>query len=274
MINLTKGRTEFQAIGNTYPVAGNIRREDLDIANTPCSWFLPEGAAADNIAIYIHGGAFIFGSVASHAPMVSYIARELNRRVLVIDYRLAPEHPFPAGLTDCVEVIKAVCAHNPDVGFGIIGDSAGGNLSMAVNLVLQQTNGPKPRYTIVISPWADLECKNESYTRNKLTDTILERAYLMEAARLYTSEPDLSIPLLSPVNADFNGLSPVLILVGTYEILEDDALNLHRQLTAHGVQAELQSFEQQLHVWPFMNIDTDASRDALKAMAKFALKHS
>lgn len=274
MINLTRGRIEFHAIGNTYPVAGNIRREDLMIANIPCAWFGPEGADTDNIVIYIHGGAFIFGSVDSHAPMVSYIARELNRKVLMIDYRLAPEHPFPAGITDCVAVINAINQEYPNVSFGIIGDSAGGNLSMAVNLVLKETNGPKPNYTIVISPWADLECKSDSYARNQAVDTVLEKAYLMEAAKLYTTEPDLSMALLSPVNADFTGLEPVMILSGTYEILQDDAFNLHKQLINCGVEAELKSFEQQLHVWPFMSIDTDASRSALKAMAQFAAKHS
>ncbi|MEN0053828.1 MAG: alpha/beta hydrolase [Mucilaginibacter sp.] len=274
MINLIEGRSDFQTIGNTYPVADNIIREEVIIAGVPCTWFTPADAEEDNIVIYIHGGAFIFGSTNSHAPMVSYIARELNRKVLMINYRLAPEHPFPAGIVDCTVVINAFCEENPDITFGIIGDSAGGNLTMTTQLVLRDTKGPAAQYTIVISPWTDLECKSESHERNKKVDTVLTTAYLVEAAGMYAPSQNLSTPVLSPVNAKFDGFAPVLILSGTYEILQDDSINLHKRLVESGVEAELESFEGQLHVWPFMDIHTEASRKALSKMADFAAKHS
>ena len=272
MIYLKEGRKGFESIGNTYPVAANIIREDVTVAGVPCAWLKPAGAREDDIVIYIHGGAFIFGSLNSHAPLVSYIARELNRKVLMIDYRLAPEHPFPAGIEDCVAVINAVCEQNPGISFGIIGDSAGGNLTMATNLTLKDTKGPRPAYTIIISPWVDLECKNASYEYNKTADIVLARNYLVEAAKMYAADLDLSIPMLSPVNGDFKGLAPVLILCGTHEILEDDSINLHRQLINDGVTAGLERFEGQLHVWPFMDIYTEASRNALREMADFVAK--
>jgi len=274
MINLNKGRTDFKAVGNTYPVAGNVTRINTTVAGVPCVWFIPDGAAEHEIVIYIHGGALIFGSADSHAPMVSYIARELKRKVLVVEYRLAPEHPFPAGLSDCIAVVNAVSEQNPELSFGMIADSAGGNLTMATALILQETNGPGPQYIVLISPWVDLECKNASYKRNEMKDTVLGRQYLMEAAKMYASGLKLSLPHLSPVNGNFHGLAPVLILCGTHEILEDDSINLHRQLLANGVRAELRLFSGELHVWPFMDINTEASRKALRDMARFAAKHS
>jgi len=274
MDNLKEGRIGFEAIGNTYPVARDIIREDTNIAGIPCAWFIPPGSAPDDIVIYIHGGAFIFGSVNSHAPMVSYIAQALGRKVLVIDYRLAPEYPFPAGMEDCVAVINTLCEQFPRTRFGLIGDSAGGNITMATGLVLKEQEGPRPQYTIVISPWVDLACKNESYERNRKTDTILARPYLMEAAQLYAAGRDLSIPLLSPVNGNFAGLTPVLILCGTHEILEDDAVHLYQRLVKDGVDATLKLFKNELHVWPFMNIHTEASRRALDDMVHFVAKHA
>ena len=274
MIDLIQGRKSFQAIGNTYPVAGNIIRKDTTVAGVPCAWFTPPSADDENIIIYIHGGAFIFGSIDSHAPLVSYIAQELRRKLLLIEYRLAPEHPFPAAVDDCVAVINGVREVHPHLNFGIIGDSAGGNIAMSTGLALKETNGPGPQYTIVLSPWVDLECKNASYQRNKMMDTALGRSYLLEAAELYANGRDLFLPLLSPVNANFQGFAPVLIFCGTAEILEDDAIILHKQLSLCGVKAELKRFAGEQHVWPFMDIDTDAARRALNDMSKFVAQAS
>ncbi|KAA2238634.1 alpha/beta hydrolase [Chitinophaga agrisoli] len=274
MINLKDGRKGFENFGNAYAPAGNVTRKDITVAGVPCAWFTPADAGEDDIVIYIHGGAFIFGSINSHAPMVSHIAAAANRKILAIDYRLAPEHPFPAGVEDCVAVITAIREQYPQVNFGLMGDSAGGNVTMATLLSLKALNGPLPLYSIVISPWVDLECKNASYERNKTVDTLLGRAYLMEAAGMYAAGRELTTPLLSPVNADFTGCPPVLVMCGTYEILEDDSVHLHKRLQECGVDATLELFEGELHVWPFNEIDTKASQQALRDMAHFVAKHS
>jgi acetyl esterase/lipase len=274
MINLQEGRIGFEKIGNTYPVAPHITRENEVIDGVPCSWFLPENTLNEDIVVYIHGGAFIFGSIASHAPMASHIASSLNRKVLMIDYRLAPEAPFPAGVNDCVTVINRLNAQYPNLRFGIIGDSAGGNLTMASQLILKNAMGAKAEYAVVISPWVNLLCNTSSYERNKALDIVLARPYLLESTKLYAPDQDLAQPELSPVNGDFRGLSPVLIMYGTNEILEDDSVQLHQQLQNCGVHAELLRFDGQLHVWPFMDIYTPASQQALAHIAVFASKHS
>ena len=269
MINLKEGRLGFDAIGNTYPAASQITRKDFTVAGVPCALFTPLKGHREDMVIYIHGGAFIFGSIQSHAAMVSHIAHALQRKVLVIDYRLAPEHPFPAGLTDCVAVIEAFGELYKGVRFGIIGDSAGGNLAVATQLILKQNGKTAPQYSIVISPWIDLECKNPGYERNKIVDVILSRPYLVEASKLYSNGHVLSSPLLSPVNGNFHEFALMLILCGTHEILQDDSVILHQRLQEAGVAAEIKLFEGELHVWPFMDISSTSSQKALEDMVYF-----
>ncbi|AEW00050.1 hypothetical protein A4D02_29065 [Niastella koreensis] len=128
MVNLIEERAGFELLGRQYPVARHVVIENTSIANVRCAWVIPATAVADEVVMYIHGGGFIYGSVNSHAALVSHIAQAINRKALVIDYPLAPEHPFPAGLNDCVNVIETFCKQHPTITFGIMGDSAGGKL--------------------------------------------------------------------------------------------------------------------------------------------------
>jgi len=274
MINLARGRADFEAMGALYPAAENVQLKTDTIAGVDCAWFEPEGITRKDIVVYIHGGAFIYGSIRSHAAMVGHIARRLGRKILFIDYRLAPEHPFPAGLEDCLKAVTTFFGENPNLKFGLIGDSAGGNLTLALQLKLKETDGPVPQYGIVVSPWADIECKNASHENNRAADVVLSREYLMEAADMYAGAEPKRNPLTSPVNGDFTGCAPALILCGTHEILEDDSIHLHRRMLDSGVDAELKLFGGQLHVWPFTDIASPASREALDDMAVFADKHS
>jgi len=269
MVNLIEGRAGFELLGRQYPVAKNVVIENIVIANVRCTWHTPATAIDDEVVIYIHGGGFIYGSVNSHAAMVSHIAHAINRKVLVVDYRLAPEHPFPGGLNDCVRVVETFCKEHPDSTFGIIGDSAGGNLVISTQLQLRSINGPMPHYSVVMSPWVNLECNNQSYSTNKERDVILTQGYLKICAHMYAGEYNLSTGLLSPVNADLTGLPPALILCGGAEILQDDSVQLHQRYRKAGVQSELIVFEDEQHVWPFMDITTIASKKALGHIADF-----
>jgi len=273
MVNLIEGRAGFELLGRQYPFANNVVFENTSIAGIRCAWFTPDTAVDNEVMVYVHGGGFIYGSVNSHAAMISHIAKAINRKVLLIDYRLAPEHPFPAGLTDCVSVIETICREHPERPFGIMGDSAGGNIALATLLQLKAINGPMLQYCVVISPWADLECKNPSYSKNKERDAILTQGYLQICARMYAGEHNLSGGLLSPVNADLTGLPPALIMYGGAEILMDDSIHLHQQFGKAGVPSECILFEEEQHVWPFNDIATVASKKALDLMAAFVAKH-
>jgi len=268
------GRISFEQIGFNYPIAACVCFEEKRSGNVRCVWVKPDMAVENEILVYIHGGAFIYGSVRSHAAMVSHIAVAIKRNILMIDYRLAPEYPYPAALNDCVGAITQYFLKNPGIRFGIMGDSAGGNLSMAIQLELRDKGGPMPQYSMLISPWADLRCINDSYHTNKFNDTILNREFLQWAATLYAGSNELSEPLLSPVNAQLAGLPPAMIVYGTAEILADDSIYLHRQLVKAGVDAELIAFENEQHVWPFTDISSVASRRAMEAFAAFVKKHA
>lgn len=274
MENMTAGRAGFETLGNLYPAAGEVKIEKSAIAGVSCAWLTPAKAKEEDIIIYIHGGAFIYGSLHSHTAMVSHIAAQLKRKILMIDYRLAPEYPFPNGLEDCVAVIKAFNLEFPSRKYGLMGDSAGGNLTIAAQVMLNTFNEPLPQYSIVISPWVDLECKNASYISNKTKEEILKREYLLEAALMYAGTHTVYDSLLSPVNADLRGLPPALILCGTAEILQDDSYYLHQQFLKCDEEAELVFFENEQHVWPFMDIGSTASQEALSAIEIFANKHS
>ncbi len=269
-----EGRISFEQIGNNYPAVPNVDIENVMINNVGCRWLRPDVTTENEMLIYIHGGGFIYGSLHSHTAMVSHIAWALKRNILMIDYRLAPEHPFPSGLNDCVGVITKFFTTNPGLEFGIIGDSAGGGLTIATQLQLRDEGGPMPRYSIVISPWVDLTCVNDSYNTNSSGDTILTRGFLQWAAGLYAGNGNVSEELLSPVKAKLTGLPPALIVYGTVEILADDSIHLHRQLVEAGTKAELISFEGEQHVWPFTDIYSTASQKVLEYFSAFAQKHS
>ncbi|OQP38628.1 hypothetical protein A4H97_18055 [Niastella yeongjuensis] len=273
MVNLIEGRAGFELLGRQYPIAKNVVVENTSIASIPCAWVIPPTTVDEDVVVYIHGGGFIYGSVKSHIAMVSYMAQTLGRKVLLIEYRLAPEHSFPGGLNDCVKVIETLCREHPHITYGIIGDSAGGNLVMATQLKLIKMKAPMPRYSIMISPWVDLECKNFSYIVNKDTDVILTQGYLQICARMYAGEYNLSDSLISPVNAALAGLPPALIMCGSVEILKDDSVLLHQQFGKAGVSAECIVFEGEQHVWPFMDINATASKKALKHLATYVAKY-
>lgn len=269
MVNLIEGRKGFNNLGNNYPAAKQVLREQFFIAGVSCVRFTPAITGSHDVIIYIHGGAFIYGSVHSHAALVSHIAAALQQQVLFIDYSLAPENPFPAGLNDCIKVITAYTSKHKDSAFGLMGDSAGGNLVMAAQLQLLAQAGLQPLYNVVMSPWVDLECKNPSYEINKNLDSILAQDYLKQAAGMYAGNKQLSHPLLSPINADFTNTAPTLVMAGTSEILQDDAILLHRKIQSAGVHAVLHLFENEQHVWLFNDINTSTSQDALKLMKEF-----
>ncbi|WP_114789318.1 alpha/beta hydrolase [Niabella yanshanensis] len=269
-----EGRISFEQIGNNYPKAPNVDFDDIMINDVSCRWVKPDDAIENEVLVYIHGGAFIYGSLQSHTAMVTHIAGALKRRILMIEYRLAPEHPYPAGLNDCVGVITKFFAANSGIEFGIMGDSAGGGLTIATQIQLRDQGGPMPRYSIVVSPWVDLTCVNESYNINKSEDSILTREFLQWAAGLYAGNSNILVGLLSPVKANLTNLPSTLIVYGTAEILADDSIHLHRQLVEAGVDAELTSFDDEQHVWPFTDIHSTASQKVLEQFATFANKHN
>jgi len=268
MSNLTEERGGFESLGLSYPPVLNIKIETVVIGDVVCHWFIPGNTIATETVIYFHGGGFIYGSLQSHRAMVSHITQAIGRKILFIEYVLAPEHPFPAALHEAIAVIRELTA-DLDFRFGLMGDSAGGNLAISTALQLKTIGLPLPLYQVVISPWVNMETTYSSYSQNEKLDPIISRDFVRYAASLYAAGQSLKDPRMSPVHGDLGGLEPTLVLVGSTEVLRDDSLHLHTALQNAGSSAVLKIFDKANHVWTLTDIASTDSQHALTEISMF-----
>lgn len=219
--------------------------------------------------VYFHGGGYFFCGLDTHRPVCAYLARAAQARVLSIDYRLAPEHVFPAAVDDTLAWWKELLDqgfHPAEVVFA--GDSAGGGLALACMLAAKAQNLPLPAGAVLFSPWTDLSCSGESMRTKADSDVMFNPASLPEAAALYLAgQPDMT-PLASPLFADLHNLPPLMIHASEHEILLDDSTRLHERATAQGVKSELHLRAKLPHVWPTMVMLPEARR-TLRQCAAF-----
>ncbi|MGB7738490.1 MAG: alpha/beta hydrolase [Steroidobacteraceae bacterium] len=218
--------------------------------------------------LYLHGGAYCVGSPATHRAISSHLARRTSARVFVADYRLAPEHPFPAAVDDAVAAYRALLRDGGSPQrIAIIGDSAGGGLALATALRLRELGEPLPAALVLFSPWVDLGTPDRGV--EPAGETMLSRAWTAECARLYLGGRDSNDPLASPINGDLRGLPPMLVQVGQDELLLPDARRLQSALAAAGVPVELQEYPRRWHVFQVnAGVLADADR-ALAVVARF-----
>ena len=200
------------------------------------------------LLIYAHGGAFVIGSAATHRAFASSIAKASGLPLLAVDYRLAPERPFPAARDDIVAVY-AHFAKIPGTRIALVGDSAGGGLILQAALAIRDAGLARPTGIAITSPWVDLGCNGASYASQREADTMLTREGLLLDAGRYLAGRSPDDPEASPVHADLTGLPPVLIQVGAYEILADDATLLASALARYGVTVQLEIWEGMTHAW-------------------------
>lgn len=266
-------------------------RRDWDAAFAPCSipalyervsaggvdgeWIIPGNAPQDKAILYFHGGGFRIGSVASHRELIAQIAITSGCRVLAINYRLAPEHRFPAALDD------ALAAHGwmldqglrPD-NIAFAGDSAGGNLALVTMLALRERGLPRPVAGVLMSPWTDLAATGASYTSRAEADPIHQRPMILALAKNYLGEQgDPRDPLASPLYADLKGLPPLLIQVGDRETVLDDSTMLTEKARAAGVDVELKVWDGMIHVFQMFGAELPEAHQAISSIAKFLNRH-
>jgi len=232
-----------------------------------CYWFTPVDPSPDRIIIYVHGGGFAMGSVGTHGRMASHFAKGLQTSILFIEYALAPENPFPAGMNDVVKVFREVANRYPGYRISLIGDSAGGSLIISAIGEMLKMHLPLPQAAVLISPWINFACDYPSYEENAPIDSSLTREMLEMFARAYTG--DVPIEVSSPGNVRFTQFPPVLILVGANEILLDDSKHFYNYIKGVQVKSRLSIYEGQPHVWVKKNILSEASGRALAEIAEF-----
>ena len=256
-------------------VAADIKCDPVDAGGVPGEWIVAPTAVAQRAILYLHGGGYVMGSVNTHRAMIGRISRAAQARVLAINYRLAPEHPFPAAVEDATAayrwLLKAGYQPNKIV---IAGDSAGGGLTFAALVALRDARTPLPAAAVPISPWNDLAGTGASIKSRAGVDPMVGRQGLAPMARHYAGSTDLKTPLLSPLYADLRGLPPLLIHVGDAEILLDDSTRIAERAKAAGVDVTLEVWPEMIHVWHVFAKLLPEGQQAIDRIGEFALAHT
>ena len=269
-IPIEKMRAFFEKEAQMVPVAEDVTCETAEMGGVPAEWISAPGASEDRILFYLHGGGYCIGSLNTHREMISRIARAGQARALSVEYRLAPEDPHPAALEDSLAAYRGLLADGADPARIVIGgDSAGGGLTLATLVALRDAGDPLPAAAVCLSPWTDLEGTGESATTKADVDPMIKMDDDRTMARNYAGGADLREPLLSPLYADLRGLPPMLIQVGTREVLLDDSTRFADSAREAGVDVTLEPWEEMIHVWQFFAFMLPEGQQAVDRIGEF-----
>jgi acetyl esterase/lipase len=252
--NIVRARRWEDAAVRIFPVPCGVSVEGCVLGNVPGEWLIPPGAPEDRALFYIHGGGFVMGSLATHRVLVARLAHAAGARAFSVDYRLAPEHRFPAALEDCRAAYRGLLQTGfPPRRIVVAGDSAGGNLALTLLLMLRDAGDPLPAAVVCLSPVTDLAFTGESFRTKAKIDPLLTRAAFASLSDSmisgYVGSEDPRNPLISPLYADLHRLPPVLLHVGEDEILLDDSVQLAQRVREAGGRAEVAVWEGMWHVF-------------------------
>ncbi|PKP77043.1 MAG: alpha/beta hydrolase [Alphaproteobacteria bacterium HGW-Alphaproteobacteria-3] len=249
-LGIAERRTQMDANASRFPVPAGVDVLKTSAAEPAAEWNIPSGAETAPVILYFHGGGYVQGSSVSHRHLTSRLALAAKARVLSVDYALAPEAPFPAAVDDALTAYRWLIASGVEpqaIAFG--GDSAGGGLAIATLIAARDKGLPMPAAAVAISPWTDLTCETATYTTRAGADPMIDQAGIKNLAAIYLNGADARDPLASPNFGDLAGLPPMLIHVGSDEVLLDDAIALHKHARACGVDAEIEEWDGMIHVW-------------------------
>ncbi len=248
-LSVEEQRAAMEASADMFPVASDIRVQEVDADGVPADWIRVGDRETNRIVLYLHGGAYVMGSRNTHRGLASRIARAADAQVLLPDYRLAPEHPFPAAVEDATRCWQWLLAegHAPEH-MTIAGDSAGGGLALATLLALKTTGAPLPACAVGMSPWTDLEGTGPTAAPGAVDDPMLTPDGLRTSGSQYAAG-NLENPLAAPLHGDPADLPPLLLQVGTREILLSDSTRFADKARAAGVDVTLEIEEGLIHVW-------------------------
>ena len=268
-------RASYERMLSSMPLDDDITTERVGAGGVPAEWIAAPGAEEQRILLYLHGGGYAFGSMRTHRVMLAHISRAAKARVLGLDYRLAPENPFPAPVEDSVAAYRWLLANGADPGKIVIGgDSAGAGLMVAVLVALKYIGEPLPAAGVGISSWADMEATGQSYVNNAEVDPSVSRDRILRIAKLYLGGKDPRAPLASPLHADLRGLPPLLLHVGSIETLLDDTTGLAKRAKEVGVEVEVDIWDDMPHVWHHFAPILPEGQQAIQRIGEFVRKHT
>jgi len=269
-LSIAEHRAQYERAERVFRIPADVAVERVTADAAPAEWLRPAAARPGHAILYLHGGGYVIGSPRSHRHLAAAIARAAGTDALLLEYRLAPEHPFPAAVDDAVAAYRFMLGRDIAAEhIAVAGDSAGGGLVVATLLALRDAHLPRPAAGVCISPWVDLTCSGASYRSKAAVDPIVRQAGVAEMARAYLGATDPRAPLASPLFADLRGLPPLLIHVGSDEVLLDDAIGLAERAKAAGVDATLEQWDRMIHVWHWFLHLLDEAQAAIDSIGAF-----
>jgi len=270
--NLQENRKIFDSAGLIATLPQNTRIESVQLSpEISADWIIPkknDSTEKEALILFLHGGGFSVGSSISHRPLCARIADSSQCKLLIVNYRLAPEHRYPIALEDALFTYQWLLKNYPGRSIIVIGDSAGGGLAMALLLLIKEKSLPMPIGAVGISAWLDLECTSASYQTNKEIDLLASAEGLRFVGRGYANKKINKAPLVSPFYAtDLSGLCPLLLQVGSAETLLDENINFAEQAKKDSVNVELQIWPNMVHVWHSLYGMVPEAAEAIDAIA-------
>ena len=254
----------------SFKAADDIQAESVTVAGRPAEWVCAPGAQVGRAILYLHGGGYVMGSLNTHRSLAGEVSRAAQAAVLLLDYRLAPEHPFPAAVDDGVAAYRWLLEQGfQPQALAIAGDSAGGGLTMATLVAARDQGLPMPAAAVPISPWSDLTCTNASYQTRAEADPMVTSGGIGKMAGVYLQGKDPTHPYASPNLAGLQTLPPLLIHVGRDEVLLDDAIKLDQKAKADGVQSTLEVWDDMIHVWHAFHPMLPEARQGIARIGEF-----
>jgi monoterpene epsilon-lactone hydrolase len=262
---------QFEA---AFAMPAGVRAEAGNLGGVKVEWIVPDGASAAPVLFHLHGGGYVMGTPGGSRAFTTEFALRTKTRVVSVDYRLAPEHPYPAAVNDAVAAYGALLATgiSPQQ-IAIGGESAGGGLTVATLLAARDNGMPMPSCAFAVSPWTDITCEARTFDTKAAVDPLLTRKSLKDMGDAYIADGDPRAPYASPNFADLRGLPPLLIHVGSEEVLLDDAVVLHRRARAAGMETHIKIAEPMIHVWHMFHAILPEGAEAIGEIADFANAH-
>ncbi len=252
----------------------DVKIEKVDIESLPGAWISTPNSKEERIILYLHGGGYMQGSFITHNVLISRICRASDAKALFLDYRLAPEHPFPAAIEDSIKAYKwliTTAKINPS-NLIIAGDSAGGGLTLATLIKLRDLKIPLPRAAVCLSPWTNLTQTGGWFKDRRISDPVVTREELFFMVSIYIGDEDPENPLISPLYANLEGLPPILIHVGKNEILFDDSTRIYERAKQAGVKIELKIWEDMFHVFQIFAPVAPEGQEAIDEIGDYIKK--
>lgn len=260
-------RAALERVGK-LPRPRGARAEEIQLGGVRCLRLTPTRTVNERHLIYLHGGGYVMGSPESHAAWVQWMGMRANAVVTLVDYRLAPENPYPAAIDDCVAAVRGLYETVDPADVTIGGDSAGGGATLATLCQLRDAGDPMPSGTVLFSPWTDLTASGDSVKTRSDLDPMIKSEWLAPFADVYRGDTPANDPGVSPLFANLAGLPPTLIQVGDHEVLLDDSVRLADAMQAAGVTVKLEIEPEMWHVYQALSMLPE-SQAALTRAAQF-----